>query len=124
MLRLMDKQQEYVLRTVEERDIRFVRLWFTDVLGMLKSRSRSRRPSSRARSRRASGSTGRRSTGSRGCRSPTCSRVPDASTFQVLPWRDESGLVGRMFCDIRTPQGEPFAADPRQVLRRNLTRGR
>ncbi len=48
--------------------------------------------------------------------------VPDAATFQVLPWRAAGGANGRMFCDIVTPQGEPFAADPRHVLRRNLTR--
>ena len=48
--------------------------------------------------------------------------VPDASTFQVLPWRPDTKGVARMFCDILTPDGEPFAADPRQVLRRKLHR--
>ena len=67
----MDRQQEFVLRTLEERDIRFVRLWFTDVLGT-SSRWRSRRPSSRARSPRASASTVRPSRASPGSTRPTC----------------------------------------------------
>ncbi|HVL99554.1 MAG TPA: glutamine synthetase family protein [Egibacteraceae bacterium] len=118
----MDKQQEYVLRTVEERDIRFVRLWFTDVLGMLKSVAIT---SSELEGAFAEGIgfDGSAVDGFARVQESDMLAVPDAGTFQVLPWRtDEDTGVARMFCDIRTPEGEPFTADPRQVLRRNLAR--
>ncbi|MDP8971001.1 MAG: glutamine synthetase family protein [Actinomycetota bacterium] len=117
----MDKQQEYVLRTVEERDIRFVRLWFTDVLGMLKSVAIT---SSELEGAFAEGIgfDGSAVDGFARVQESDMLAVPDATTFQVLPWRSQEGGVGRMFCDILTPEGEPFAADPRQVLRRNLAR--
>jgi glutamine synthetase len=117
----VDKQQEYVLRTVEERDIRYVRLWFTDVLGMLKSVSVTSSELEGAFSE-GIGFDGSAVDGFARVQESDMLAVPDASTFQVLPWRGESPGVGRMFCDIRTPQGHPFAADPRQVLRRNLAR--
>ncbi len=117
----MDKQQEYVLRTVEERDIRFIRLWFTDVLGFLKSVAIT---AAELESAFADG------VGFDGSAIDGFARVqeadmvarPDAATFQVLPWRPNERGVARMFCDIVTPDGEPFAADPRQVLRRQLDR--
>ena len=117
----MDRQQEYVLRTVEERDIRFVRLWFTDILGMLKSVSVT---SSELESafNEGIGFDGSAVDGFARVQESDMLAIPDASTFQVLPWRGENAPVGRMFCDIRTPQGEPFAADPRHVLRRNLAK--
>ncbi len=115
----MDKQQEYVLRTVEERDIRFVRLWFTDVLGMLKSVAIT---SSEIEGAFAEGIgfDGSAVDGFARVQESDMLAVPDASTFQVLPWRGDDAPVARMFCDIRTPEGEAFTADPRQVLRRNL----
>ncbi|MPZ72858.1 MAG: glutamine synthetase [Nitriliruptorales bacterium] len=117
----MDRQQEYVLRTVEERDIRFVRLWFTDVLGMLKSVSVTSSELEGAFTE-GIGFDGSAVDGFARVQESDMLAVPDASTFQVLPWRGENAGVGRMFCDILTPQGEPFAADPRHVLRRNLAR--
>ncbi len=118
----MDRQQEYVLRTVEERDIRFVRLWFTDVLGMLKSVAVTSSELEGAFNE-GLGFDGSAVDGFARVQESDMLAVPDAATFQVLPWRadgDTGGGVGRMFCDIRTPQGAPFAADPRHVLRRNL----
>ena len=117
----MDKQQEYVLRTVEERDIRFVRLWFTDVLGMLKSVAITSSEIEGAFSE-GIGFDGSAVDGFARVQESDMLAVPDASTFQVLPWRGDDAGVARMFCDIRTPEGEPFTADPRQVLRRNLAR--
>ncbi|HEX2027151.1 MAG TPA: glutamine synthetase family protein [Nitriliruptorales bacterium] len=117
----MDKQQEYVLRTVEERDIRFIRLWFTDVLGFLKSVAITAAEVEGAFSE-GIGFDGSAIDGFARVQEADMLAVPDASTFQVLPWRPESQGVARMFCDISTPDGEPFAADPRQVLRRNLQR--
>ena len=118
----MDKQQEYVLRTVEERDIRFIRLWFTDVLGFLKSVAIT---AAELESVFADGVSfdGSAIDGFARVQEADMVARPDAATFQVLPWRpSEQRGVARMFCDIVTPDGEPFAADPRQVLRRQLDR--
>ena len=118
----MDKQQEYVLRTVEERDIRFVRLWFTDVLGMLKSVAIT---SSELEGAFAEGIgfDGSAVDGFARVQESDMLAVHDAATFQALPWRpDDREGVARMFCDIRTPFGEDFAADPRHVLKRNLAK--
>ncbi|CAN5801163.1 type I glutamate--ammonia ligase [soil metagenome] len=117
----MDKQQQFVLRTVEERDIRFIRLWFTDVLGMLKSVAIT---SSEVESafREGIGFDGSAVDGFARVQESDMLAVPDATTFQVLPWRPKDRGVARMFCDIQTPQGEPFVGDPRHVLRRNLKR--
>jgi len=116
----VDRQQEYVLRTVEERDIRFVRLWFTDVLGMLKSVAVTSSELEGAFTE-GIGFDGSAVDGFARIQESDMLAVPDAATFQVLPWRG-SGALARMFCDIRTPEGEPFTADPRQVLRRNMAK--
>jgi glutamine synthetase len=118
---LVDKQQEYVLRTVEERDVRFIRLWFTDVLGFLKSVAITAAELEGAFAE-GIGFDGSSIDGFARVQEADMLVVPDASTFQVLPWRPESQGVARMFCDILTPDGQPFAADPRHVLKRTLQR--
>jgi glutamine synthetase len=117
----MDKQTEFVLRTLEERDIRFVRLWFTDVLGFLKSVAVA--PAElEAAFAEGIGFDGSAIQGfARVSESDMLAR-PDAGTFQVLPWRGESPGVARMFCDILMPDGTPSYADPRFVLQRALAR--
>ncbi len=117
----MDKQQEYVLRTVEERDIGFVRLWFTDVLGGLKSVELT---SSELEGAFAEGIgfDGSAVEGFARVQESDMLAAPDAATFQVLPWRADKPGVARMFCDILTPQGQPSTADPRHALRRVLAR--
>ncbi|MDX1510518.1 MAG: glutamine synthetase family protein [Nitriliruptorales bacterium] len=117
----MDRQQEYVLRTVEERDIRFIRLWFTDVLGLLKSVAITAAELENAFSE-GIGFDGSAIDGFARVQEADMLAVPDASTFQVLPWRPESQGVARMFCDILTPEGQPLASDPRQVLKRQIER--
>jgi glutamine synthetase len=117
----VDKQQEYVLRTVEERDVRFIRLWFTDVLGFLKSVAITAAELENAFTE-GIGFDGAAIDGFARVQEADMLVVPDASTFQVLPWRPESQGVARMFCDIVTPDGQPFAADPRLVLKRTLER--
>jgi glutamine synthetase len=116
----MSKQAEYVLRTVEERGIRFIRLWFTDVQGLLKSVSISPAELEVAFDE---GMTfdGSSIDGYARVQEADMLAKPDPSTFAVLPWREES-QVARMFCDIYTPEGEPFLGDPRTVLKRNLER--
>ena len=116
----MSKQSEYVLRTVEERGIRFIRLWFTDVLGFLKSVSISPAELEVAFEE---GMTfdGSSIDGYARIQEADMLAKPDPSTFAVLPWRSEQ-QVARMFCDIQTPEGEEFDGDPRTVLKRNLER--
>jgi glutamine synthetase len=110
--------RQFVLRTVEERGVRFVRLWFIDVLGLLKSISI---PVSELESALEDGVglDGSSLEGaSRRCEHD-CIAHPDPRTFQVLPWRPDS-IVARMFCDVRQPDGEPFGGDSRAMLRRVL----
>ncbi|MFO7548656.1 MAG: glutamine synthetase family protein [Acidimicrobiia bacterium] len=116
----MDRQGDYVLRTVRERGIRFVRLWFTDVQGFLKSVSISPQELETALEE---GMTfdGSSIDGYVRVQEADMLARPDPSTFQVLPWRADE-QVARMFCDIVTPDGEPFDGDPRTVLKRNLRR--
>ena len=117
----MDRQQEFVLRTIEERDIRFVRLWFTDVLGTLKSVAIAPAELEGAFAE-GIGFDGSVIEGFARVYEADMLAKPDPSTFQVLPWRGESGGTARMFCDIRLPDGTPSLADPRHVLQRSLAR--
>lgn len=114
----MSKQADYVLRTVQERGIRFIRLWFTDVQGFLKSVSISPQELETAFEE---GMTfdGSAIDGYARVQEADMLAVPDPATFQILPWRQEE-QVARMFCDITTPDGAPFPGDPRTVLKRNL----
>ena len=119
----MEREKEYVLRTVEERGVRLIRLWFTDVLGQLKSVAIS------PAELQAAFSDGVQFDGtaidgfSRVHEADVLAR-PDATTFELLPWAQEEEPSGRMFCDIETVDGDPFEGDPRQVLRRNLRTAR
>ena len=117
----MQKQQEYVLRTVEERGIRFVRLWFTDIQGFLKSFAITPAELETAFEEGMQFDGSAIDGFSRNQESDMLAR-PDPTTFQILPWRPGDGGVARMFCDIVTPDGEAFVGDPRGVLRRNLER--
>src|SRR5712672_2505825 len=117
---LVDRQQEFVLRTLEERQIRFVRLWFTDVLGYLKSVAVAPAELEGAFAE-GIGFDGSAIEGFARVYEADMIAKPDASTFQLLPWRGEASGVGRMFCDIRMPDGSPSYADPRYVLKRALS---
>jgi glutamine synthetase len=117
----MERQQEFVLRTLEERDIRFVRLWFTDVLGVLKSVAVAPAELEGA-FEEGIGFDGSAIEGFARVFEADVLAKPDPSTFQVLPWRGESPGTARMFCDILMPDGSPSPADPRYVLRRALRR--
>jgi glutamine synthetase len=102
----MDKQTDFVLRTIEERDIRFVRLWFTDVLGTLKSVAVA--PAElEAAFEEGLGFDGSAIEGFARVSEADMLAKPDPSTFSILPWRGESAGVARMFCDIHMPDGSP-----------------
>jgi glutamine synthetase len=114
----MSGHRQFVLRTVEERGVKFVRLWFIDVLGLLKSLSI---PVSELESAldEGVGLDGSSLEGASRLREHDVIAHPDPRTFQVLPWRPDS-LVARMFCDVRQPNGEPFGGDSRAALVRVL----
>lgn len=117
----MNRQQEFVLRTIEERDVRFVRLWFTDVVGSLKSVALAPAEVEGAFDE-GLGFDGSSIEGLARVSESDMLLQPDPSTFQILPWRGETEPTSRMFCDILTPDGEPSPADPRNVLKRTLAR--
>lgn len=108
---------DYVLRSVEQRDIRFVRLWFVDILGRLKNFAISPEDLEVA-FEEGIGFDGSAIEGFATPEEADMLAFPDASTFQILPWRPSHNGVARVFCDVRTPDRKPFAGDPRDALRR------
>jgi glutamine synthetase len=117
----MGKQEDFVLRALEERDVRFVRLWFTDVLGYLKSVSVAPAELEGA-FEEGIGFDGSSVEGFARVYESDMLAKPDPETFQILPWRGERPATARMFCDIEMPDGAPSYADPRHVLKRNLAK--
>jgi glutamine synthetase len=117
----MDKQRDFVLRTIEERGVKFVRLWFTDVAGTLKMVAVAPAEVEGAFSE-GLGFDGSAIEGLSRAYEADMLAAPDPSTFQILPWRGDVDPTARMFCDILTPDGQPAAADPRNVLRRALAK--
>ncbi len=115
----MGKQEDFVLRALEERDVRFVRLWFTDVLGYLKSVSVAPAELENAFDE-GIGFDGSAIEGFARVTEADMLAHPDPATFQLLPWRGEGPSTARMFCDIFMPDGSPSYADPRFVLKRTL----
>ena len=113
----MNPEQDFVMKTIKSRDVHFVRLWFTDVLGTMKSFAVS--PSEiEGAFQEGMGFDGSCIAGFSPTEESDMLAFPDPSTFQVLPWRPSSNAVARMFCDIRMPDGTAFEGDPRNVLRR------
>ncbi len=117
----MGKQEDFVLRALEERDVRFVRLWFTDVLGYLKSVAIAPAELEGAFSE-GIGFDGSAIEGFARVTEADMLARPDPATFQILPWRDRADgpSTARMFCDITMPDGSASYADPRYVLKRTL----
>jgi glutamine synthetase len=117
----MDKQRDFVLRTIEERGVKFIRLWFTDVAGTLKMVAVAPAEVEGAFAE-GLGFDGSAIEGLSRAYEADMLAAPDPSTFQILPWRGDVDPTARMFCDILTPDGQPAAADPRNVLRRALAK--
>ena len=115
----MGKQEDFVLRALEERDVRFVRLWFTDVLGYLKSVAIAPAELEGAFTE-GIGFDGSAIEGFARVTEADMLARPDPSTFQILPWRGDGPATARMFCDITMPDGSASYADPRYVLKRTL----
>ena len=114
-------EQEYVLRSARDNDVKFIRLWFTDILGNLKGFAIDVDDLEDAIARGV-GFDGSAIEGFARIDESDMRAFPDPTTFAVLPWRPRQNAVARMFCDIYTPAGEPFSGDPRFALKRNLER--
>ena len=112
---------EYTLRTVRDNDVRFVRLWFTDILGNLKGFALNVAELENAFDK-GMGFDGSSIEDFARIDESDMVAMPDPTTFRILPWRPKQNAVGRMFCDILTPDGKAFEGDPRTVLKRNLER--
>ena len=119
MAEQISKQEEFVLRTIEERNIRFIRLWFSDVLGTLKSVAIAPAELENAFDE-GIGFDGSAIEGFARITESDMLAKPDPATFSILPWRTEAPGAARMFCDITMPDGSPSHSDPRNVLRRTL----
>jgi len=116
------ESNEYVLKMAKEHDVKFIRLWFTDILGMLKSFAITMEELENALEH-GMGFDGSSIQGFARIDESDMVALPDPDTFHLLPWRPmEQHAVARMFCDILRPGGESFDGDPRYVLKRNLKR--
>ena len=114
-------ERQHVIQACYDQDVKFIRLWFTDILGMLKSVAITIEELEHALD---DGVTfdGASIEGFARVDEADMVAVPDPSTFQLLPWRPRERAVARMLCDIRRPGGEPFEGDPRWVLQRTVER--
>jgi len=120
--RSKEEAKEYVLKTAKKHDVKFVRLWFTDILGMLKSFAITVEELELALTE-GMGFDGSSIQGFARIDESDMVALPDPDTFRLLPWRPrENRAVARMFCDILKPGGEVFEGDPRYVLKKNLKR--
>ena len=116
------ENKEYVLKTAKEHDVKFIKLWFTDILGMLKSFAITVEELAGALEQ-GMGFDGSSIEGFARIDESDMVAIPDPETWQLLPWRPrEHHAEARMFCDIVKPGGQPFEGDPRYVLKRNLKR--
>jgi len=122
MTKTKEESKEYVLKKAKEYDVKFIGMWFTDILGMLKSFAITVEELEGALED-GMGFDGSSIQGFARIDESDMVALPDPDTFQLLPWRPkEHHAVARMFCDILRPGGEPFEGDPRFVLKRNLKR--
>ncbi len=113
------KTKEAVLGVVEKQGIKFVRLWFTDILGQLKSFAITPKELEGAFDE-GMGFDGSSIKGFARIDESDMLAKPDPTTFRIVPWRPKEHAVARMFCDIQQPDGSPYEGDPRYVLKRNL----
>ncbi len=116
-----EESREYVLQQCRQQDVKFIRLWFTDVLGSLKSFAITFEELEQALEEGV-GFDGASIEGFARTGESDMTAFPDPATFTILPWRPRERRVARLFCDIQLPDGSPFDGDPRQVLKRNLQR--
>jgi glutamine synthetase len=118
---MVEQSKENILKIAKEQDVKFIRLWFTDILGQVKSFSITDSELAGALEN-GMGFDGSSITGYQSIEESDMIAVPDPATFQILPWRPQEKKVARMICDILTPDRKPYEGDPRYVLKRALER--
>ncbi len=116
-----NKTKEEILKLVREKDVKFIRLWFTDILGQVKSFAITDAELGNALEN-GMGFDGSSITGYQSIEESDMVALPDPNTFQILPWRPKEKAVARMICEILTPERQPYEGDPRYVLKRALER--
>ena len=116
---MSDMSKEWVLKECRDKGVEFIRLWFTDILGIMKSFAITIEELESALDE-GMGFDGSSITGYQDIQESDMIAMPDPSTFTLLPWRPSDKRVGKMFCDVLTPDGEPYAGDPRYILKRQL----
>lgn len=120
----MEKRtKEDILKIVKEQDVKFIRLWFTDILGQVKSFAITVSELEGALEN-GMGFDGSSITGYQDIEESDMIAMPDPDTFQILPWRPTEKAVGRMICDILNPDKTQYVGDPRYVLKRALERAK
>jgi len=117
----MKQTKDEVMSTVEEKNIKFIRLWFTDIMGVLKSFAITKEELEGALEN-GMGFDGSSIAGYQDIEESDMIAMPDTSTLQILPWRPKENATARMFVDVLTPDRKPYEGDPRYVLKRNLKR--
>ncbi len=120
---MMKKDKDYVIKQVQENDVKFIRLWFTDVLGFLKSFAITPGELETALDD-GMGFDGSSIEGFARIHESDMIAMPDPNTFQIIPWRPEEHGVARMICDVLTPEGKPYKGCPRNALKRNLAKAK
>jgi glutamine synthetase len=116
------ESKAYVIKKCKEHDVKFTRIWFTDVLGFLKSFAITNEELETALEE-GMGFDGSSIEGFTRIDESDMIAMPDPDTFRILPWRpQEHHAVARMFCDVQLPGGEPFEGDPRYALKKALKR--
>ncbi len=117
------KMKEYVLKKAHDNDIKFIRLWFTDVQGILKSFALTVEELETALEE-GMGFDGSSIEGFSRIEESDVIAMPDPNTFQILPWGSKENGSARMFADIQNPDGSNFKGDPRLVLKRTLKKAK
>jgi glutamine synthetase len=117
------KDKNYVIKTVKDKGIKFIRLWFTDIQGTLKSFAVTSSEIELALEQ-GMGFDGSSITGYQDIEESDMIAMPDPATFEILPWRPTEQGVARMICDVLTPDKKPYVGDPRYVLKRQLERAK
>ncbi|MDQ3659156.1 MAG: glutamine synthetase beta-grasp domain-containing protein, partial [Actinomycetota bacterium] len=118
---MAELNREEVIKQAQESNVQFIRLWFTDVLGTLKSFAITVDELEDALDG-GMGFDGSSITGYQDIEESDMIAMPDPSTFQIIPWSPNDEPTARMICDVRTPEGDPYVGDPRHILRRALER--
>ena len=113
--------KEDIMRMVEEEDVEFIRLQFTDIFGMLKNVAITASQLEKALDNRCM-FDGSAIEGFVRIDESDMYLYPDLDTFEVFPWRPQQGKVARFICDVYNPDGTPFSGDPRYVLKRAVKR--